>query len=1072
MRKTTLAKISRPNARGIVPRKRLFRLLDTKRKRPILWVTGPAGSGKTSLVASYLDARKLRCLWYQIDDRDGDVATFFYYLGLAAKKAAPRYRTPLPLFTPEYLLDLATFTKRFFENLYNRLKPPFAVVLDNYQDVQEESPLHRVVQSGLALVPEGIQVMVLSRNEPPAAFTRERANNAMSLVGWDELRFTLEESKKIILLKQKRKPAEDVLVKLCQKAEGWAAGLVLLTEGAGTNMGDWQSADDLALQEVFDYFAGEVFDKLDGQTRDFLLMSSLLPQITVPTAIKLTDRDNAGRILAALSRSHFFTKKHTTTELTYQYHSLFREFLLTRMKESLSPEELLRLQKRAAALLEESDQAEDAVLLFAEAQDWENIVRLIQSRAQSLLVQGRMQTLREWLNRVPKEVAGSHPWLPYWAAVCTLPFNPAESRTFFEGAFQLFVSRGDEAGALSAWSGAVQTFLFEFDDFSPLDRWIAWLDERPGKGAPFPSPEIEASVAAGMTGALTWRMPAHPDMQKWLDAALSLSQRSKNIEACMRAYTNSAVYYIWMGMFDECSMLISEMKKMIASQPISPLRFIILKNTEAMFYNTSATFQGQAVRSVSEGLEAARETGVHVVDPLLYTQGVISSLNEGDVPRANEFLLKLEKTLRSGSRTHSSHYCYLSACYYVHIGNMPQAVLSAKKGLDLLQETGVPVTEALVRLVLSHAELETGNGDEANRELAKAGQAISRTGSSYFEYLYYLTEAYFEYARKNERVGLESLRKAMARGRQKGFTTLMYFWRPAVMSRLCEKALEAGIEISYVQNLIRILNLVPDEQSIEIENWPWPVKIYSLGEFKIEKDGKPLIFSGRVQQKPLLLLKALLAAGGKDASEETLTDLLWPESEGDAASSAFSTTLQRLRALLGNDKALLLHERRLSLDHRFCWVDVWAFEKALASAEFGVRSEESVENPQSEINLDLFRKTLTLYKGCFLPSDAGHAWTVSRRERLRSMFLRCVVSMGAYLEKSQQWDEAVACYCRALDVDDLAENIYQRLMLCYKQTGRTAEAVSVYQRCRKVLEAVIGIAPSKETEEIYSSLRR
>ena len=62
-----------------------------------------AGSGKTALTASYLDNGKFPCLWYRMDEGDGDIATFFYYLGLAAKKASPRKRKPLPLLTPEYL---------------------------------------------------------------------------------------------------------------------------------------------------------------------------------------------------------------------------------------------------------------------------------------------------------------------------------------------------------------------------------------------------------------------------------------------------------------------------------------------------------------------------------------------------------------------------------------------------------------------------------------------------------------------------------------------------------------------------------------------------------------------------------------------------------------------------------------------------------------------------------------------------------------------------------------------------------------------------------------------------------
>ena len=175
MKVASIAKIARPKLSGTVKRNRLLRLLDAGMKKPVTWVASPAGSGKTTLVASWLDSRKQHCLWYQIDEGDGDLATFFYYMGLAAKKAAPRYKKPLPLLTPEYLQGIPTFTRRYFENLFSRLKPPFTIVLDNYQDAPLQSGLHDMIAVALDAIPEGINFIAISRAESPAQLSRLRA---------------------------------------------------------------------------------------------------------------------------------------------------------------------------------------------------------------------------------------------------------------------------------------------------------------------------------------------------------------------------------------------------------------------------------------------------------------------------------------------------------------------------------------------------------------------------------------------------------------------------------------------------------------------------------------------------------------------------------------------------------------------------------------------------------------------------------------------------------------------------------------------------------------------------------
>src|SRR5690242_4035644 len=117
-RPRALAKLTRPRLYDALPRPRLFGLLDDARTRPIVWICGPPGAGKTTLVASYIEARGLPCLWFQVDVADGDPATFVHYIRTAAAQLVGETAQALPLFNSEPQQDLARFGRGFFRDLF------------------------------------------------------------------------------------------------------------------------------------------------------------------------------------------------------------------------------------------------------------------------------------------------------------------------------------------------------------------------------------------------------------------------------------------------------------------------------------------------------------------------------------------------------------------------------------------------------------------------------------------------------------------------------------------------------------------------------------------------------------------------------------------------------------------------------------------------------------------------------------------------------------------------------------------------------------------------------------------
>jgi LuxR family transcriptional regulator, maltose regulon positive regulatory protein len=103
------AKTARPVPANALPRPRLFQLLDEAVSHSVVWVVGPPGSGKTTLVADYLAHRSIDTIWYQVDASDADPATFFYFVSQTVQQRAAT-GDPLPLLAPESLADLENFT--------------------------------------------------------------------------------------------------------------------------------------------------------------------------------------------------------------------------------------------------------------------------------------------------------------------------------------------------------------------------------------------------------------------------------------------------------------------------------------------------------------------------------------------------------------------------------------------------------------------------------------------------------------------------------------------------------------------------------------------------------------------------------------------------------------------------------------------------------------------------------------------------------------------------------------------------------------------------------------------------
>ncbi len=1046
----TLAKLTPPRLYAVSRRERLFTLLNKHhRHHKLIWVAGPPGAGKTSLVASYLAEHKQRTLWYHVDPGDADLATFFHYLVQAAQGAAGRKRLRLPALTPEFMADVPGFTRRFMRELWAKVPLPATVVLDNFQDLPANAALHAMLPIALTEFPVGATLVIISREDAPAHWAQGLTQAPIGHIRWDDLQLTLEETRTLAA----SVPGLDqtALHTIHTQTKGWVAGTVLVLERRKTGE-SWTTPNVSETHSgFFAYFAQQVFAQLESRTKTVLLRTALLPWMTGPMAEEVSGESGADQVLRELYQRGLFVDRRAETQMTYHYHDLFREFLVDHCLQQYSEYELLDLRRTAAAVAERTGQLDTAVTLYAETNSWDDLSRVIHGSAEKLLSQGRNSTLQRYIGLLQEAERDKRPWLLYWLGISRLVFDPVTARKDFESAYQQFEHNQDIAGLFLSCSGIIQSYYCGVDDMAPAVAWGDRLEGLLRQNGGFPSSNVEATVLANLQG-LMLACPHHPLLIQ-LEGSIERTLRSiEDPQKCLSVAIAFIILLLWMGEFRRVRLIMDYLNTRLVTVSLPPFLQLDWKAKEAT-YAWCARFEKNAGVKIQEALAIAEQYGIHIFKPMIWGQQAHDALAAGNDEEAERAVDLLLAAIQPHQRLALGQCSFYQAGIAFLRNDLSSALKHAEEAVTNTVDLCLPFLTATSRIGLAKVLVELGETGKAREQLGAALEYAQVMRSAFTEVLCLLAKASLELKERHIDQANETIQKGLRIARQNEYLCLDYWWRPKVMADLLAHALEAGIEVEYVRSVIQRRNL--RAPSGALTRWPYPIKITTLGRFEVVIADVPLTMSGKTQRKPLELLKYLCMAGAQGANQELIEEDLWPDADGEAADQVFRTTLHRLRKLLRHEEAVLLSDRQVSLDPSLVVLDHVAFGRMAQDAD---RTDTAA--------LD---RSLALYRGHFLQGETA-PWVLLVRERLRARFLDLTDRLGTLLEERGQTDEAVQRYLRALEVEPTAEVMCRRVMMLYVRLGRRAEAIEVYQRFSRALHMKLGVPPTPETVSLYRTI--
>jgi len=1060
----------------LLPRPRLLDWLESNSDKRLILLSAPAGYGKTTLLADFINASNRPFAWYTLDAQDSDPTVFLTYLieSLRSMKRAPETLTRAVGQTAQSLLDSAETTispQRVLTVLINELAEqieiPWLIVLEDYHYVT--SPVvHQLMDFLLENAPDGLRIVLSTRSDPPIALARLRARGQLAELRTSSLRFREDEVSKWMSANF-LKLSNDNLNLLSEKTEGWIAALQIVRSSLSGRDAEGVNAMLSGLsgsqQFVFDYLADEVFKRLPEDVQEFLLRTSILQQMDASACNAVAGVQNAQSILDGLEKQNLFVTSLDSQKKWYRYHYLFREFLLSRLQrvetESIVGFTLSRvegLERIAGVHYESRGELEVAFSHYVNAHDHESAARVVSIFASDYVERGRVEVLHRYLSTLPSDLLKANPelLLAHGNALLRLGQSGA-AVSAYEDARLSFASQNDSSGVCRAL-----TRLAEVNRAQGHYRQAETLST---EALSFADVDHAARAEALMALAKSVGFLTGMDRGRELaEQAVEEARLAKDkISALSRAnFLQSLGQICWWHGDPQATVRYCQEALQIAPEEFSPIaaQAYISLVTPYLYWREL----DKALQYAERGLQIAQTLHLKELLPSAYTALGNVLTRMGETARAEA---SLRQGMEIGQQLGLASYEQLMATGFLAYNLCGQGRVEEARQLAegvLWSYTGNPDTyEAYVcRSVLADVALENGQLEKAESLFAQLIETGERRQFRIPLAMVYFGLAYIHLETKRDESGLDYARKALQL--IQASRAFQLFLDQGTRSKIVTEALvRAGEKSPFLERVLENLPGKPTAQ-VSIQNG-YSIQVQCFGNFRVLLSGKEVSQERWVSAKARDLLAYFVTMRGEKIPADKVFDAIWGEKERTSR-TAFHTALSRLRNALrvreDSPRLILAEVGEYRLDPARFTIDVDEFDSALAKARVA---------PNAKNRAEWYERAVSLYRGEYL-QNLYYDWVFPERRRLMQSYLNALQELASYYLSVQSPKQAIEYIEKAIPLDQLNEDLYCQGMRAYSALNDRTNLSRLFTRLKLILQNELNTHPLPETMRLYNKMMK